>query len=105
MSNVNLMASLEEMAEESIRWAVIGRPGEGSPPDPVPSGELLPWAEAGPYLDYDYDAGYGMIGCHAVWAWTEHWVVAINCYDGATEPYRIPRNPTAIMPEIVGGGV
>ena len=65
--------------------------------------ELLTWAEAQPLLHYDYDEGFGLRDCHAVYAWTASRVLFILEYDGATQICSAPRNPVAVTPESYGG--
>lgn len=107
----NLLAWLEEMAEgEEIEAVVIGEMGWGDygrdgVPDytEMPKGIVINWDEAKKWLGYEFYSGFGAPGCNAVYAWTATRVIAISQYDGSTEPFSIPRNPTAIMPEMPGG--
>lgn len=107
----NLKRWLLELADgEPIEAVVIGRMGWGDyGSDSVPGyaehrrNVPLSWAEAAPQLDYDFDPGYGAPACEAVYAWTRTKVIAISQYDGATQPFAIPRNPTACEPEMPGG--
>jgi len=107
----NLKEWLLEMAEsEPIVGVVIGEMGWGDyGAETVPSygshkrGAILTWEEAAPMLDYEFNSGYGAPRCEAVYAWTPSWVIFISQYDGSTSPERIPRNPTACMPEMPGG--
>ncbi len=55
--------------------------------------ERLSWAEARPWLDYEYDAGYGGQDCHDFYAWTPNLVAFIHEYDGSTSVMSVPRNP------------
>jgi len=109
----NLVEWLLSMAEnEEIEAVVIGEMGWGdynseTVPDYAshPRAKVLSWEEAKPLLDYEFNRGFGAPGCEAVWAYTKSWVIAIAQYDGATWPYRIPRNPTeGIMPQMQGDG-
>ncbi len=51
------------------------------------------WDTMRRYLDYEYDAGYGGAGCHAIYAWTEDAVITVHEYDGSTWVGSTPRNP------------
>lgn len=89
---------------EEILAVVIGDRGWiDSENSGMPKGKLLTWQEAAPWLDYTFNDGFGCPNCHAVYAWTINYIVAIYQYDGSTGWYTIPRNPTAVMPEMVGG--
>jgi hypothetical protein len=97
----------EEMAgDEPIEAAVIGEHDSDYPGRPpfngAPIGKVIPWAEAKPFLSYDYDNGYGGADCHPVYAWTPTRVLMIYEYDGATVPVWIPRNPVDVLPEFGG---
>lgn len=66
-------------------------------------GLVLDWITARPLLDYEYDRGYGAPDCQAVYAWTLNSVLFVVQYDGSTGIYSVPRNPSAVMPEMPGG--
>ena len=55
-------------------------------------------------LDKDFNCGFTSV-CQAqpVVAWTKESVLVLSEYDGAVGMTAIPRNPTAFMPEILGG--
>jgi len=102
---------LEQADGEEIIGVVIGEMGWGDyNSEKVPNynvhprGKVIDWDIASHILNYEFDNGYGAPGCEAVYAWTENWVIAIGQYDGATWPYKIPRNPIDIMPTMEGGG-
>ncbi len=107
----NLLKWVEGAAEgEPVEAVVIGEMGWGDYGkehvphyDPTVFGKVLPWAEAQPYLDYDFDSGYGAPGCQAIYAWTKSWVIFISQYDGSTRCNRIPRNPVDCIPNMPGG--
>lgn len=63
---------------------------------------LLAWAEAVPYLRYEFDAGYGVPGCEALYAWTASWVIFVDCHDGSTAIQRVPRHPVPCDPIMLG---
>lgn len=64
----------------------------------------LSWEKARPLLDYAYSTGYGAPDCHAVWAYTAHYVLFVVQYDGSTAIHAIPRSPTkGLAPEMPGG--
>lgn len=101
---------LDEANGHPIIAVVIGEMGWGNYGsagvpnyDQQPRGTVLTWDEAAPLLDYNFDSGYGAPGCNAIYAWTDVAVIAISQYDGSTGPYSVPRNPTACMPNMVGG--
>lgn len=113
-------ADIEASAEgEPIEAVVIGAFGWGGwseDPDDLAYGEesvpfipwdrrgvVLPWEEARPLLDYQYDNGYGAPGCHAITAWTPSKVLFVTQYDGATGVDVMPRNPVDHRPEMPGG--
>ena len=101
---------LNEAAGEDIEAVVIGQKGGvcfSFETDLVPRDmqeRILSWDEASPLLDYAFDNSYGSAGCSAVYAWTATRVIAISTYDGSTGVYSIPRNPAAVLPQMVGGG-
>jgi WD40 repeat protein len=66
---------------------------------------VLTWEEALPELEKEFNSGYGISGCPAIYAYTKTWVIFVSTYDGSTSIKRIPRNPTAnINPIMPGGG-
>lgn len=67
-------------------------------------GRVLSWHEARPLLDYDYDDGFGVPDCHAVYVWTTDEVLWVTQYDGATTIDSAPRNPRDCIPSMPGGG-
>ena len=71
--------------------------------DVQPRGKVLSWEQAAPFLDYEYDNGYGAPECNAVYVWTETRVLFVTQYDGATCIHSVPRNPEDIDPEMPGG--
>ena len=108
----NLVKWIEDEAgDEQIEAIVIGRMGwsddyaSGRVPnyEYMPKGKVLSWEEAKPFLDYEFNSGYGAPECNSIWAWTETKVIAIGQYDGATWPYSLPRNPVDQMPGMEGG--
>lgn len=66
-------------------------------------GVVLPWSEARPYLDYEYDRGYGAPDCHAITAWTPSLVIWVTQYDGSTGLTTAPRHPIPMVPTMPGG--
>ena len=72
-------------------------------PVPWPTGEVIPWEEALPFLEYDFDRGYGGPECHAIYVWTKDRVFFVSQYDGSTGIESIPRNPTDELPSMPGG--
>lgn len=53
----------------------------------------LPWSVARPYLDEEYDDGFGGAHCRPFIAWTDNSVYFVCEYDGATSIRRVPRHP------------
>lgn len=107
----NLKSWVLEMAGgEPIEAVIIGTMGwddhkaEINPLyDKIPFNKILTWEQAAPFLDYNFNAGYGAPECNALYAYTKTWVIAIYQYDGSTNPYKIPRSPMEIKPQMVGG--
>lgn len=79
----------------------VGDPEGGAP---WPIGKVISWEEARPFLDHDYDRGYGAPDCPAIYAWTEAAVLFVSQYDGATSLNRVPRSPEDGLPIMPGGG-
>jgi hypothetical protein len=100
---------LEVTDDEPIIAIVIGEMGwsnyqeEGKPEWKHIVGKLISWKEAEPFLDYEYDTGYGAPDCQAIYAWTQNWIIFVTQYDGATWVSRIPRNPINCIPGMPGG--
>ena len=70
-------------------------------PNPVPAdkvGKLLNWEEAAPWLDYDYEGGFGKGGCHPIVAWTRLLIIYTTEYDGRHRLVCKPRKPVAYEP-------
>jgi hypothetical protein len=66
---------------------------------------LYTWPEARPFLNKEYDSGYGSPGCPEFTAWTENRVIFVDQYDGATSVQWVPRHPTPPPPDpIMPGG-
>ena len=109
MSNLKTWI-LDEAKGEPIEAVVIGELGWGDyGADDVPNyaeqprNKLLTWEEGAPWLDYEFDRGYGAPRCNAVYAWTASRVIFISTYDGSTSPCSVPRNPVATKPDMFGG--
>lgn len=105
----NFATRIEDAAAgEVIRYVLIGDASENpehAPRPPVIRGALLTWDQARPMLDYEYDSGYGLEDCDAVFVWTSKRVLFVGCYDGRTWVTGIPRQPsTGTTPFTVGGG-
>ena len=97
---ISFAKDLEEVACEAIHFCVIG---DGSPRD-IPKekkGKVLPWSDAFGLLDYAYDDGYGGADCHAVYCYTQNYIVFVGEYDGSTWPERIPRSPMECTPSMI----
>lgn len=102
---------IEELTDgEPVEWVVIGEMGWGdykseSVPNygQQPRGLLLTWDQALPWISYNFEDGIGAPGCNAVIAWTKAWIISVLRFDGLTEPFRLPRNPLAVLPEMPAG--
>jgi len=82
-----------------LRW---DGEGEGRN-EGVRFGVILSWEEAEPMLCYEFEWGYGGY-CHPIYAWTKTRVLVTECYDGCKDIKSVPRNPQAVVPEMIGGG-
>jgi hypothetical protein len=100
---------LEEAGNEPVEAIVIGEMGwcgynsEGKPTWSKVLGKIITWKEAEPYLDYEYDPGYGAPDCQAITAWTKTRVLFVSQYDGSTSIESVYRNPTEHNPNMPGG--
>lgn len=102
---------IEDMADgQPVEAVVIGEMGWGDYKSEIvpnyvnqPRGTVLSWEQAIPWISYSFEAGLGAPGCNAVFAWTPDWIGSVLRFDGLTEPFRIPRHPVAILPEMPGG--
>lgn len=101
---------LKEAKGEAVEAVVIGEMGWGDyGSDSVPNyaqqprGKVLAWEEALPWIDYEFDCGYGAPSCNAIHAWTASKVLFVSQYDGATCINSVPRNPSDAKPEMPGG--
>lgn len=104
----NLAKLTEEVAaklHEEIEAVVLGKHDRTrfGDEDKAPKFTVLTWAEGRPWLDEEYDSGYGGADCRAFHAYTKNWVIFVGEYDGATSLDRIPRNPTAGTEPYFGG--
>lgn len=104
----NFKASLLDAAEgEPIEVLILG--GGGWDDDKVegwgdyPQHVLLTWNEALPFIDREYDNGYGAPECPATYAWTPTRVLFVVQYDGSTCISSVPRDPIACKPDMPGG--
>lgn len=68
----------------------------------APIGKVMSWAEAEPFLKYEFDSGYGGADCHPVFVWTPTRVLFVTEYDGATGLSSVPRHPVACQPSFGG---
>jgi hypothetical protein len=97
---------LEVAAGEAIEAIVLGGGGWGQQLKAwgdYPVGSVMTWAEALPYVDREYDNGYGSPKCPSTYAWTESRVLFVVQYDGATDVHSLPRNPVDVKPDMPGG--
>lgn len=102
----NFAADIERVAKgEPIEAVIIGDIGwrdENNVPQEL-LGKVLSWDAAKLYLDYEFNAGYGGVECHAVYVYTKTRVIAVSQYDGSTGLFSIPRDPMPGMPDMPGG--
>ena len=102
----NLARELDVIHEHSPIEAIVLLPiNSGSADDfgaekiphyaETPFGRTLTWPEARPWLDYEYDNGYGTQHCHSLFAWTANAVWFVEVYDGSAYLARVPRHPGA----------
>lgn len=111
MDMPTLIKWIEDLSDgQPVEAVVIGEMGWGdykseTVPNYInqPRGVVLTWDQALPWISYGFEDGVGAPGCNAVHAWTESWIISVLRFDGLTEPFRIPRNPMAILPEMPGG--
>jgi len=102
---------IEDLTDgQPVEAVVIGEMGWGdykseTVPNYVnqPRGVVLTWEQALPWISYGFEEGVGAPGCNAVHAWTQDWIISVLRFDGLTEPFRIPRHPMTILPEMPGG--
>lgn len=101
---------LEEADNEPIEAIVFGRMGWGeynsdSWPNyaAMPKGEILTLDQAMSWLTQQFDNGFGAPSCPSILAWTKSWVISVSQYDGSTSPFKLPRNPSNIVPDMPGG--
>lgn len=103
----NIADWMEKMAgDEPIEAVVIGahdddmfNGSDDKPFNDAPIGCVVSWETAKPFLQYEFDNGYGGAECHPVYVWTKTWLFVISEYDGATGPAKFPRNPMDIDPK------
>jgi hypothetical protein len=76
--------------------------------DYIPSyliGQPIPFKEARQYFyGWTISGGYGGEEVVPFFIWTNHRVLFIGSYDGATWLTSVPRNPTNVIPYTIGGG-
>lgn len=68
-----------------------------------PKGVVLSWEDAKPWIDYEFDNGYGSPECNAINVWTNKRVFWVTQYDGSTSLSSAPRHPTNGLPSMPGG--
>lgn len=94
----NLAVDLEKLADGPIIKVALGKHYDDEvAPDGEPIGRPLTWAIARPYLDDDYDSGYGGAHCRPFIAWTMRSIYVVNEYEGSTRIMRVPRHPEETM--------
>lgn len=65
---------------------------------------VLPFGGGEPWLDVDFDEGFGGNETPNFCAWSPNWVIFSDNYDGAEGIQYVPRNPTDHTPIRPGGG-
>lgn len=91
---------IEASAGEPVEFVVIGEYGWGLQRDEDHengTGEVLPWSEGRVVLDYRFNASVS--GTHVFVAWSEHWVMYGEEYDGNYQVKRVSRDPVDGMPD------
>lgn len=83
---------------EIVESCVIGDNENRSTNSDIPCGLRMPWKDAKKWLDYDFNDGFGLGDCHAVYVWTNERIFFVREYDGSTRLGWLPRNPTDIVP-------
>ena len=103
MTQITFASEIEEAAgNEAIIGIVVGEFGEYRDWNESrkfdKAGQVVTWAEAREFLDYEYDDGYGGLDCHVITAWTENWVLIVEENDGSSYVGKIHRNPIPHTP-------
>lgn len=99
----DIEAALDDDVFEAIVVGEFGGWSRGDKRDIVPPdkrGVPVSWAEAAPWLDYEYEDGFGGADCHAIYAWSKNFVYFIGEYDGSTGVQCVPRNPVESNPSM-----
>jgi len=69
-----------------------------------PAGVVMTLEEAMPWLEKEFDDGYGAPECPAMAAYTDNLIISVYQYDGSTSAFTIQRNPiNGIKPCMPGG--
>lgn len=89
---------------EEIEFITLGKRPYDSTWPPYPIGKLLSLKEALPFIQIEFDDGFGSQGNPPMHAWTKSWVIGTSAYDGSTSWFKIPRNPIDWDPCEPGGG-
>ena len=107
-----LLKQLREFTDDPIVAVQIGEMGwsgynvpSGLPKDYMSKlSKVMKPDEAMPYLEYEFDSGFGAPNCTAVLIFTKKNVYSVFQYDGATGMFEIPRKPTkGFIPDMPGG--
>lgn len=99
----NLKQEFEKVAKEEIECAVIGIDWDNDYDVPKDKQNImLPWSEAAPFIDREYNNSYGVSECNPVTAWTKNKVLWVYKYDGSTGIAWAPRNPIDHKPSFSG---
>ncbi|MEM1021377.1 MAG: hypothetical protein AAGJ09_12925 [Pseudomonadota bacterium] len=95
-------------------WGWMPEPGEEFRKDTFEKEPILPldkrlkilsWEQAKPLMqDWRFGGGYGSPDCYATYIWTTKRVFFVVKYDGSTSLEFVPKTPTALEPEMFGGG-
>lgn len=109
MSKFNMLAEIRaKTGDEYIEGVVFGKWKKGWPgtePETLPPSGVLTIEQAEPFLDREFDGGYGCFEGFYFTAWSKSLVVFWGTYDGAQWIEAVPRNPCLTVVEPVGGGL
>lgn len=94
---------------EVIQYCVIGSRGRNYQEDALRDAkidlivdEAISWGQARPLLNYEYERTSKARSCHAVYVWTQNYVVSISHYNQLTQFNFFPRRPVDCPPFVPG---
>jgi len=97
---------IQEETDEEIIAVIFGDDYRTWAPIPEypPAGVVMTLEEAMPWLEREFDDGFGAPECPPMAAYTDNWIVSVSQYDGRTNQFVISRNPiNGIKPCMPGG--